>query len=1538
SNPAFDSSTLEVWGSLLNGACVVVVPQPALLDPTVLQPLLQRQRVSVLILVAGVLRAYAPVLAGALPTLRLLLTGGDVADPHAHALLLQGGLGTLLQTYGPTETTQFVTTFAQHAPPHPAARIPIGRPVANTRLHILDAHGQPVPIGVAGEIHIAGVQVARGYLNRPELTAERFVPDPFGPAGSRMYRSGDLGRWKPDGTVEFLGRNDQQVKIRGFRIELGEIEAALMACPGVREAVVLAREDEPGNKRLVAYLTGSQLQPEALRAALARSLPEYMVPAAYVLLEALPLTPNGKLDRKALPAPDGNAFGARSFEPPHGEIEATLAAVWSELLGIEQVGRHDNFFELGGHSLLAVQVIERMHALGWQLPVRELFVSPTLAALAHAIGAHSAVAVPPNLIPEGCTRITPEMLPLVQLQQAEIDAIVRTVEGGAPNVQDIYPLAPLQEGLLFHALMAAGQDGYLLSQLLAFDSRARLDSFVRALGRVFVRHDILRTAIVWRELREPVQVVWRHAPLPLHEVAADAGQDPAARLQAWADERRASFDLQRAPLVQLGMAHDEHNGRWLLQLLHHHIVSDHTTIDLLVQEVQAHLLGHQESAAAMPFRDFVTQARLGTSAAAHEAFFTELLGDVHEPTTPFGLTDVLGDGPAGLEATAPLPAALAAAVRAQARALGVSAASLFHLAFALVLARTSARADVVFGTVLFGRMHAGAGAHRALGLFMNTLPLRLRLDTTGVAAAVRRTHALLARLLQHEHASLALAQRCSGVPAPAPLFSALLNFRYGGTPGAVDLALPDADDGTSAWAGMVSLALHDRANYPLVLSVDDFGEQFALQVQTDARVQPQRVIDYMLEALQQLAQALAQAPSTPACTLQVLPEAECSRLQRTFNATEAALPERLLIHQLFERQAERSPGAPALVFEHTTLSYARLNERANRLAHHLAALGVRPDARVAICLPRGIDMVVALLAVLKAGGAHVPLDPEYPPQRLAFMVQDCGATLWLTDARTRQTLGPWPAALQPLLLDDPAAWQDLPGTNLDAVTARLHPFHLAYVIYTSGSTGVPKGVMVPHGAVANLHAALESRIYAAAPDTCRVSLNASLAFDASVQQWIQLASGRSLIVVPEDVRRDPAMLRRFVEAQRIDGLDITPSQLQLLEQAPARPGHGHPRVMLVGGEAITPSLWQRLGQAAGCRAFNVYGPAECTVDSSIASVDATSAGGPNIGRPLPNARIHILDVHGLPAPIGVAGEIHIAGAGLARGYLNRPDLTAERFVPDPFGPMGSRMYRTGDLGRWRDDGTLEFLGRNDHQVKIRGFRIELGEIEAALLACPGVREAVVLAREDEPGNRRLVAYLTGTGLQPEALRAHLARSVPEYMVPVAYVLLEALPLTPNGKLDRKALPTPESSAFGAAQFEAPEGETECALAAIWYELLGHEQIGRNDDFFELGGHSLVAVQMASRIRSSLGVEIRVADIFIHATLKELAAVVAEAFASLLPAILPADRSVPLPLSFAQQRLWFLDRLDERAGAAYHIPLGVRLQGRLDGPALQAALD
>ena len=999
---AFDASVWEIWPYLSKGASLHIVGSEILSSPVHLRDWLVSQAVTISFLPTPLAEMVLPLEWPEAPALRILLTGGDKLHHYPSASVPF----KLINNYGPTENT-VVTTSGLVASEEREATPPIGRPITNTQVYLLDRQLQPVPLGVPGELYIGGASLARGYLQRPELTPEKFIPHPFSELpGERLYRTGDLARYRPDGNIEFLGRLDHQVKVRGFRIELGEIEAVLGGHPGVREVVVLAREDSPGEKRLVAYVVGQEEPAPSvseLRGFVRERLPEYMVPSAFVGLPALPLTPNGKVDRKALPAPEADAYAVREYAAPEGEVERVLAGIWAEVLQVERIGRHDNFFELGGHSLLAVTLIERMRRNGLQADVRALFTTPTLAALAATLGGETdLVEVPPNRIPPQCEAITPEMLPLVELTAAEIEHLVSGVPGGAANVQDIYPLAPLQEGILFHHLMGTEGDAYLLSCLYSFDSRARLEGFVGALQAVVKRHDILRTAVVWEGLSEPVQVVWREAPVPVEEVVLDPARgDVAEQLYARFDPRHYRIDVRQAPLLRVYIAQDAAQGRWLFLLLLHHLAGDHTTLEVMQAEIQAHLLGQAaQLPVPQPFRNFVAQARLGVSQQDHEAFFRGLLGEVDEPTAPFGLLDVRGEGRGIADARLELDAGLAQRLRKRARKLGVSAASLCHLAWAQVLARVSGREEVVFGTVLFGRMQGGAGAERVMGLFINTLPVRIRVGEEGVEASVQGTHTLLADLLRHEHASLALAQRCSGVPAPAPLFSALLNYRY--IQGMVQAPSAEA---MQAWEGVEVLYGEERTNYPLTLSVDDLGEGFQLTAQVQDPIDPRRVCDFMNRALERLVEALETAPTRAVRSLDVLPEAEWRQVVVEWNATETAYPKERCIHQLFEAQVERTPEAVAVVFEDHGLSYRVLNRRANQLAHHLQGLGVGPEVLVGICLERSVEMVVGLLGILKAGGAYVPSRPGLSRGATGLHARGCPAE----GALDPGALGPHPA-------------------------------------------------------------------------------------------------------------------------------------------------------------------------------------------------------------------------------------------------------------------------------------------------------------------------------------------------------------------------------------------------------------------------------------------------------------------------------------------------------------------------------------------------
>ncbi|WP_457663362.1 amino acid adenylation domain-containing protein [Sinorhizobium medicae] len=1538
---AFDARAWELWSALSNRSTLLLPPRAAAGDPLLLLQWWRDQPLEAAFLVT-------PLATTALedklinPTLEYLLIGGDRLQrvPSRLPSPLK-----LINNYGPTEVTVVATSgrlFSDNVVPH------IGRPIANTRLYLLDGHGAPVPFGAVGELYIGGAGVARGYLNRPELTAERFIASPF-VEGDRLYRSGDLGRYLPDGNLEFLGRNDDQVKIRGFRIEPGEIAARLCEHAWVRDAVVVARQDRAGDKQLVAYVVcgpeagsddedGSGLA-GALRAHLGGRLPDYMVPAAFVRLEALPLTPNGKLDRQALPAPDDEAYARAGYAAPQGAIETALAEIWAELLGVERVGRNDNFFELGGHSLLAVQLMERLRRLSLGVEVRTLFARPVLADLAASLGSHHEVAVPANLITEHSTAITPQMLPLIELAQPEIDRIVATVPGGVGNIQDIYGLSPLQDGILFHHLLATQGDPYLLVSQMAFAERGVLDRYLGAVQQVVDRHDILRTAFVWEGLSTPAQVVWRRAPLQVSEVELDdCDGSGAEELRRRFDPRRQRIDLGRAPLLRFVIAREPGSGRWLLLQLLHHLIGDHTTLEVMHAEVRAVLDGRaHELAAPQPFRNLVAQARLGVDAKAHEAFFQEQLADIDEPTMPFGLSQVHGDGSGIGEAHRMLPQALNDRLRQQARRLGVSLASLCHLAWGQVMARSSGREQVVFGTVLFGRMHAGAGADRALGLFINTLPVRLDLDGTGVEASVRTTHARLSELLAHEHASLALAQRCSGVAAPAPLFSALLNYRHN-TPAVAC----EADDVLS---GMERLGGEERTNYPLTLSVEDFGEALGLTAQVVEPVSADRVCGYMQQVLEQLAEALEHAPNRPVRDLDILPAAERTYLLEDLNRTAADYPSERCIHELFEQQVRRTPEAVALVHEDEELSYGELNARANRLAHHLIGLGVRPDQPVAICLERSPAMVVGLLAILKAGGAYLPLDPAYPSARLRQIVEDAAPRRLLCDAAGRAALGP--EALVDLTVIDletaTPAWAELPASNPDPRALGLSPRHLAYVIYTSGSTGTPKGVMVEHHSLVNLGLA-QIGLFGVCSNS-RVVQFASFGFDASAWELVMaFGSGAALHLPADELRQASNKLSDYLRSEAITHTTLPPALLQ----ASKDPGCLASQVLILAGELPKAELVRSLAPAS---IVNAYGPTEATVCATVWSCpDDFDGSVVPIGRPIANTRLYLLDGHGAPVPFGAVGELYIGGAGVARGYLNRPELTAERFIASPF-VEGDRLYRSGDLGRYLPDGNLEFLGRNDDQVKIRGFRIEPGEIAARLCEHAWVRDAVVVARQDRAGDKQLVAYVVcgpeagsddedGSGLAG-ALRAHLGGRLPDYMVPAAFVRLEALPLTPNGKLDRQALPAPDDEAYARAGYAAPQGAIETALAEIWAELLGVERVGRNDNFFELGGHSLLAVQLSSRLSQAVGVELPLTRLFATPVLADLAASIVEALSRAgpqeLPAIAAVSRHEPLVLSFAQQRLWFLAQLDE-GSTNYHIPLTLRLRGGLDRTAWQRSLD
>ncbi|WP_318196650.1 non-ribosomal peptide synthetase [Streptomyces sp. MCL20-2] len=1357
---AFDFSVWEIWGALLHGGRLVVVPQEVTRNPEEFYGVLCAEGVTVLNQTPSAFRQLIAAQGdgGAAHRLRVVVFGGEALDVSALRPWVRRGVNRdtrLVNMYGITETTVHVTYRELSSGDLEGSASPIGCRIPDLRLYVLDGRGGPVPVGAVGELYVGGGGVARGYLNRVELTGERFLPDPFcGDESARMYRSGDLVRQLPDGSLEYVGRDDDQVKIRGFRIELGEIENTLTQHEAVRSCVVVAREDGPGEKRLVAYvvLEDGHTAPDPrteLAQHLGRTLPEYMVPTAFVILDDLPLTANGKLDRKALPAPRIDAYAQREYVAPSTETERALAAVWAELLSFDesQVGADDNFFQMGGHSLLITVLVARLKEQGFDVPVRSVFSSPTLATLAAEIDGSTgspAYELPPNLIPHGCERVTPEMLSLVDLDQDQIDAVVATVPGGAPNVQDLYPLASAQEGILFHHLLDPDSDPYLVSILLVADDEAACARFTRALQKLIDRHDVLRTAVLTAELPEPVQVVQRTARLEVERTLLDRDRDAEEQARALlARPRRMRVD--EAPLLRLLIAEDPDSGRRYLLLSAHHLIEDASTLRLVLEELAVHMADRPELlASAPPYRDFVGHTLYQTATDDAEAHFRAALGDVTESTTPFGLTNVRGDGHEYPHLRRSLPDGLTQEVRAQAQRLRISPACLFHAAWACVVAAAAGGDDVVFGTVMSGRLQGVPGVERMLGNFINTLPLRVRLAGKTVRGLIEEVDGGLQGLIAREQSPLSLAQRCSGLEGDTPLFSSVINFRHF-EPRHGEASLSLEEQGVH-WLGET-----DAINYPLTVSLDDFGSELSLDLRADGAVACEAVADYVETALTGIVSALAtnDGAGTLALDVDVLPAVERRRVLVEWNEGPAGwvAPGRC-VHEWFEDVAAVRADAVAVRCEGRSLSYADVNARANRLADYLRELGVGRDVLVAVCLPRSEHMVVSLLAVLKAGGAYVPLDPAVPVERLGHVLRDSAPRVLLVDGGVPEGLD---AAGVPVVdvRADAGLWEGRPAGDLPRGGGGSSVSDLAYVIYTSGSTGVPKGVMVEHRNVTRLFAATDEWFRFGADDVW--TLFHSFAFDFSVWEiWGALLHGGRLVVVPQEVTRNPEEFYGVLCAEGVTVLNQTPSAFRQLIAAQGDGGAAHRlRVVVFGGEALDVSAlrpWVRRGVNRDTRLVNMYGITETTVHVTyreLSSGDLEGSASP-IGCRIPDLRLYVLDGRGGPVPVGAVGELYVGGGGVARGYLNRVELTGERFLPDPFcGDESARMYRSGDLVRQLPDGSLEYVGRDDDQVKIRGFRIELGEIENTLTQHEAVRQGVVLARESGD-TRALVAYVHPT--------------------------------------------------------------------------------------------------------------------------------------------------------------------------------------------------
>jgi amino acid adenylation domain-containing protein len=1522
-----DLGNTVVFSSLVWGGCLHVISESRIFSGDALASYFAEHPIDCLKITPSHLTALQHGDPARLMPRRWLVLGGEASSRAWVDELTRLAPGcAIFNHYGPTESTVGVLTLAASAERYASgsSTLALGRPLPNTQVFIVDHDLRPLPIRVAGELYIGGAQVVRGYLRRPGLTAERFVPDPFGAEpGARLYRTGDRARWRADGTVEFLGRVDRQVKIRGVRVELGEIESTLRRHPQVRDCAVTMREDAPGDQRLAAYVVG-EASIEALREHAQRSLPDAMVPAAFVVLDALPLTRNGKVDHHALPAPE-IVTDAPRFVAARTPVEEVLTGIWAELLGLDRVSVEDNFFALGGHSLMAMRAITRIRKVfAIDLPVRAFFDAATAAALADAV--------------EDVRRAGASVLP----------PVVPVPRTGA------LPLSFAQERLWFLDRLKPGTIAYNLPAMRRIAGVLDVPAFERALGEIVKRHEVLRTHLAEVD-GAPVQVIAPFDGFTLHVDDLSSLDESAreAEVQRRVREEAARpFDLAAGPLFRpalLRLRADDH----VLLLCMHHVVSDGWSTDVLFRELSVlYAACHEGRESPLPplavqYADYAVWQRAqlqGEALARQLAYWRARLAGAPE------LIELPTDSPRpamqtdrGARELVELSPALLERLQALGRREGATLYMILLAAFQVLLARYSGSEDIVVGSPIAGRTCKEVEA--LIGFFVNTLVLRTDLSgDPSVRDVLRRVRETTLGAYQHQDLpfeQLVAELQPQRSMTHSPLFQVMFSLHETesagrGLPGLRLQRLSGAEVETTKF-DLIFEAFVDRtvpgAAGPAAASR---GLRTALTYRTE--LFDQSTIQRMLGHLTRVLEQIAGDADVRLSEIAILDDAERARVVEEWNATASVYPETLCIHELFEAQAARTPEAIAVACGGERLRYAELNRRANQLAHHLRACGVGPDVAVGICLERSVEMVIALFAILKAGGVYVPLDPTYPPDRLRGMLDDSAPLAVLAHAASRDRFA---GMLVPVidLSTDATAWAAQPITNPDRDA--LTPDHLCYVIYTSGSTGQPKGVMNQHRCVVN-RLAWGQRAWGLGVDEAILG-HTSLTFDGHLRElfW-PLSVGARVVLAPPEGARDLDALLATIRDEQVTTISLVPSLLQLLL--------GHPAIattsirrLLCGGDTLPIALLQRFHECLPHARFHqMYGPSEAaTAMTALDCVATQTRASVPIGRPTGNVRAYLLDRSGRPVPVGVVGELYIGGTGVARGYLRRPGLTAERFVPDPFGgDAGARLYRTGDLARWLPDSTIEFRGRNDFQVKIRGFRIELGEIEAALRRHAGITACVVVANTDTAGETRLVAYYAGAegaaGLDPQGLRTVLAAQLPDYVIPAAYVRLAALPLTATGKLDRHALPAPGGEAYVTQTYEDPRDEIEIALADIWAEVLGVARVGRWDHFFELGGHSLRAVQVISRVRQVLGIDVALREIFLQPVLAGLARCLHEATRTALPPIAPASPADRQALSFAQQRLWFVEAMGA-TGPAYHISRRLRLAGDLDPHALDRAL-
>ncbi|WP_157267216.1 non-ribosomal peptide synthetase [Paenibacillus alvei] len=1421
---SFDVCYQEMFSALLFGGSLYMVDNEMRKDPVRLFQEIEKNEIDVLFIPVAFLKFIfaEPEWAEAFPRcVRHIITAGEqlVVTPQVQACLKRLGI-CLHNHYGPSET-HVVTTHTMTPDAIEAGLPPIGKPIANSSIYIVNDSFELQPIGVKGELYVSGACVGRGYWGRADLTEEKFLDNPFVP-GERLYKTGDVARWLPDGSIEYVGRSDHQVKIRGFRIELGEVESQLLHVPAVQEATVMALEDHAGQKQLCAYFTAERpFTAGELRAAMSQELPGYMIPSYFIQLERLPLTPNGKIDRRALPKPEGGIETGTEYVAPRTETETKLACIWQDVLGLTSVGVKDNFFELGGHSLRATTLVSRLYKeLNVNFPLRGVFRHPTIEEMAKAI-----------------TETKKE-------QYMEIPVA---------ETREYYPLSFAQKRLFIISQLAGAELSYNMPGILMLEGALDRERFESAFCKLIDRHESLRTSFVTVR-GEPVQCIHQQVDFAIEYHRAE--EDEA---EVMISQFVRPFLLNEAPLLRVGLIETGHD-RHILMFDMHHIISDGVTMGNLVNEFVQLYMGEQLPTLRIQYKDYAAwqqSAEYADRLAHQESYWMkQLAGEIPTLEMP---TDYVRPAVQQFEGGVALFALSNEQTEQLQRVAANHGATLYMVllsAYTVLLHKYTSQEDIIVGTPIAGRNHTDL--EPLIGMFVNTLAIRNyptgEKSFSDLLAEVKDTTLAAFENQEYPFESLVEKVQTSRDMSRNPVFDTIFSLEHA----------QQGDIHIESLQMSPYPHSHAVAKFDLTFHAEENEEGIQCGLSYATSLYTQETVERMGEHFVQLINAIIAEPNAKLSSLNMMSQLEEEKVRLAFNDTTTNYPREKTIQHLFEEQAEKWPNAIAIQFGEAQLTYRELNERANRLARTLRGKGIKAGRFVGVMTDRSPEMIIAIMAILKAGGAYVPIDPDYPEERIRYMIEDSKASLLVVHQHLQSKHIPSECTV--VVVDDETSYH-ADGTNLEQNNGASD---LAYVIYTSGTTGMPKGNLTTHR---NIVRVVRDTNYIEIDQRDTVLQLSSYAFDGSTFDIFgALLNGAKLVLISREVVLDAGRLADAIEREQISIMFITTSYFNLLVDMKAD-SLRHMRAILFGGERASIShVRKALKHLGPGKIKNVYGPTESTVFATCYDVNevADDAVTIPIGRPIGNTAVYILSQDNALQPIGVAGELCVAGDGVAVGYLNRPDLTAAKFVNNPFVP-GDRMYRTGDLARWLPDGSIEYVGRIDDQVKIRGYRIELGEVEAHLLELEAIQEAVVIVKEEEVGQKRLCAYYVAVRpITAGELRSALAQQLPGYMIPSYFVQLDKLPLSSNGKVNRKALPTPELHVQAASEFVAPRTPLEVQLAQIWQEVLGLGQIGVKDNFFELGGHSLSLMQLVERVYTATQIEIPIHSVFRQPTIEAMA--------------------------------------------------------------------